>query len=47
MSITNGYWQPDTEAHTTVVSVKYLQEEASRILPKNGYDYIVGGSGDE
>lgn len=47
MSITNGYWQSDAERSITVVSVENLKEQAQRIVPKGGFDYIASGSGDE
>ena len=47
MSIVNGYWQSDIEENITVISTEILQEQASRVIPKNGFDYIVNGSGNE
>lgn len=47
MTITNGYWQSDNESHINVISLEDLREKAREIIPKNGYDYIANGSGNE
>lgn len=46
MTITNGYWQSDNEGHIEVISLEQLKNDAQKVIPKNGFDYIVNGSGD-
>ena len=47
MTITNGYWQSDNEGRIEVTSLQDLKEKARAVIPKNGFDYIANGSGDE
>lgn len=47
MSVINGYWQSDHDQNITFISTEILREEASKIIPKGGFDYIESGSGNE
>jgi len=45
--VVNGYELSEREQHLNVVSLPSLEKLAKEILPKDGFDFIRGGSEDE
>lgn len=45
--VVNGYELSDREQHLNVVNLPSLEKLAKEILPKDGFDFIRGGSEDE
>ena len=45
--VVNGYELSEREQHLNVVNLPSLEKLAKEILPKDGFDFIRGGSEDE